>query len=576
MLDMIQARDLTLGSNVRKNIDTTKMGELKASIVQKGVLQNLIATRTPGGEIVVFAGGSRLTAALELINEGLIEETFEVPVKIFENMDPDGADATVIAMSENMIRSEMSFVDECDAMKKLSLTGMRPTEIAGFFGLKARAVKERLLIAGLIDGAKDIMRDNRRGADWARALTIADKATQAKIVTDIAANPEAWATGEDIRRWISKATIEARVALFDMSEYTGPVIKDFFEGDKLADTEMFWTLQNDAIEALRLSLEAEGWAHARVVHGAVETWNYEKSEDKTVSHALVAVSPTGEVTVHRGMKPIDATIDDKVGSLDAATVAAIAEAGDGIAAWEVRPTATVTTHANKIRTAAVRRAIASDMRNALEIQVLDMLGHSDFGGERVCVHVPEKGEVAIVALDQERTLQIVNDAETEIERIGGKRDEAMLRFVRDLDDKSLNEIFRELTVAKLRNKSPRRIDDSAGSAQNRFGENVAIRTVWTPDAAFFSALDRSQAKRIAISLLTHIPMEKIDGMGAKAIVNALSLAFDQARNDTCLPADLAATLNAWTPGIMSFPAKVSMAEANALDAEVDVEEAMFS
>ncbi|VAX37481.1 Chromosome (plasmid) partitioning protein ParB [hydrothermal vent metagenome] len=92
----------------RTNYADDKLGELKASIKEKGVLQPILV-RKKNGNYEVVAGERRLRAARALDLE-------EVPVIVKELSDQD---ALVIALVENIQREELNPIEEAEAFKRL-------------------------------------------------------------------------------------------------------------------------------------------------------------------------------------------------------------------------------------------------------------------------------------------------------------------------------------------------------------------------------------------------------------------------------------------------------------------------
>ena len=97
---------IKLGENVRK--DLGNLDELAASIVEHGILQPLVIAKTARG-LELVAGHRRLEAAkLAGLNE--------VPVRV---VNADENQIAVLRLVENLIREDLSGVDEVRAVAKL-------------------------------------------------------------------------------------------------------------------------------------------------------------------------------------------------------------------------------------------------------------------------------------------------------------------------------------------------------------------------------------------------------------------------------------------------------------------------
>lgn len=572
----VPVADLVASDNIRFEAGRKDIDEMKASLLSSGQLQNICAAKNANGEISVFAGRTRLQAAAELVEEGKLPADFALRTLIFDKVDPDSPDAIAIAMTENMVRSEMDYIDECAAMARLAAARRSEEEIAAIFGYRPKTVAERLLIAQLIPEAHSLVRDKIRNLAWARALTIADKTFQKQVTDDISANPQAWATGEDIRKHLLRATIPADHALFDLDTYNGEIIQDMFDGDMLSDVEQFWTLQNEAIRELATEIEAEGYSEVTVTREPFQAWKYDEIDNIAEAMAFVEVLPSGKVQVIRGVVPIAES--GTIAALDAGD----AEAGsviDEIADHEVRPTPSVCEYAAAHRSAMVQAEMATDFRSALEYSVLAMLGHRNttFGAQTY--GYPGKPEEHIGLAFE--TMNDVSEAIHEDTAVHAptpeRRDSEITAMVRAMDEDSLQMLFTRLVAQRAGQQKRRGLDNAETSLMNVFGENIDIRAWWTPDETFFDLMATADLRRLAARLLPGTSATRFASSKKKDLVRALAHNFADAKNGT-LVGDVAAQLNAWVPGIMAFPASITMKSEDDIlfdDAIEDVEDALF-
>jgi len=577
----LRATDLVCATNIRQQIDPEQKDSMKASIVAKGVLQNLVAApRKSDGKFAVFAGGSRLVSVHELIDEGKIPADFEVPVMVFDHIDPESPDAIEIAMLENMIRSQMDYVDECSAMAELAKSRRTEEEIAAIFGYRPKTVHERLLIAKLIPDALALVRSKERNLAWARALTIADPAMQKQICDDIAGNPRAWETGEDIRKFLTRATVPAANAIFDTADYKGAIISDMFEGDSLSDIDEFWTLQNKAIDDLQKEVEAEGFRKVVVTREPFPSWQFDDEPNTPEAMAFIEVMPNGKVTVIRNKVAVMES-QEEIATLDEADLEASGSI-DEIADHEVRPTPSICDYAAAQRSAMVQAEMSTNFRAALEYSTIAMIGHRNASFSAQVYTMPGAPSMHLGRAFQ----AMVNVAEDVAQKtpVGAPTPEARERetsaMVRAMSDEDLQTLFTQLVSQRMGQMRRRGADDAETSLMNVFGADIDIRSWWTPDETFFELMASEDLRRLATALLqgTGASSTRFASSKKKDLVRALSTNFADAR-DGILTGEAARILNLWVPGVMSFPALVEKkSDADAIFEEdgEDLDALLFS
>jgi ParB-like chromosome segregation protein Spo0J len=553
--------------NVRSQISAESITSMKASILAKGVIQNLIAAPiAPGSNsLAVIAGSTRFAAVVELINEGKLPRDHMVPVIVRTDIVAGDVESLSIALTENIMRTNMDFVDECAAMLALAKGGKSEAEIAGVFGYRPRTVHERLLIAGLIPEAKDLLRSGERTIEWARAMTMADATFQTRVVQDIAGNPASWKEGSDIRAHLTRATVPSAHALFDADTYTGAIVSDFFEGDAFADVAAFWTLQNEAISELETELTGEGYTVEVLRNTPFPDWLYEDAPNGVLGNAVVEVMANGRVRVIKGKVKIDAPQSSDTGGLDGHDAA---QQDTSVAAWEVRPIGRVLDYAQAQKSAMLQNRLAGDFDAALRYATLAMLGTAGTAFAAQPFAFPGSAEIRVgsawagvdAALAEEQTLR---DA-----------DPALVATVCAMDRPALEKLFSAVVArrAGLKRNAP---DGNAASATNVLAKGIDVRTFWTPDAAFFNLLPTPDLRRLAAHLVPHFNGRTIHTANRKSMVRSLADAFRAAATGK-MNGPAADRLNTWVPGVMSFPAIVATHQ-DALEAleTVDAGDALF-
>lgn len=565
----VKALELTFAKNIRTDFDTEKHAELKASILSKGVIQNLSAAASKNGAMAVFAGGRRLRAVHELIGEGKLAGDFEILINDYAGLDPEGPEAIEIATMENIIRADMSYADECAAMAKLSSSGKSDADIAAAFGFKPKTVKERLLISQIVPEAMALLREGTRSLDWARAMTTADKSLQTKICQDIADNPASWKTGEDIRNFYQKSMIPVENAIFAADDYTGTIVSDFFDGDKFADPDVFWQHQNTAIEEKRAELEAKGYREVIVSHEPFADWKWEACTDRALASAVIEIQPSGKVTVHEDLVAAEGNNINL--SDEAALNTSFDDTTRDIHPLEVRPTPRTLEYAAAQRSVLLQTRLAGDFRASLEYAVLAFLGAQGASFSVRPFKTPGRPEwvPGNLAMAQERI-----NAKSTILPAGEISASAFAQIVSKMKDNELQDLFAHL-VARSAGQVNKHSADAGDTVTNLFGADIAIRDFWTPDEEFFKLMATDDLRRLAQALAPQSAPGAFMTVKRKQLTHTLARFFRDAR-DGVLAAEDCARINAWVPGIMSFPAKLRDPMEDVEDAEdVDLEALLF-
>ncbi len=144
----------------RRHFPEQPMRELADSIRQHGVLQPLTVQKTPGGYVLV-AGERRLRAA------GLAGLT-HVPCLLVQATPQDSA---LLALVENLQRSDLHYLEEAAAISKLITTyGMSQEEAARRLGRSQPAVANKLRLLRLSPACGELLRKYELTERHARAL----------------------------------------------------------------------------------------------------------------------------------------------------------------------------------------------------------------------------------------------------------------------------------------------------------------------------------------------------------------------------------------------------------------------
>ncbi len=156
--------------NVRKvKPNETDDAELKASILENGVKQNLAGYEDGKGGYHIDAGGRRLKALQELADEGKIAKDHPINCLI-----EDEAEATLTSTIENLQRAAMHPADQFEAFNQMITEGRSEDEIAIKFGVSVDLVRRRLKLARVAPEILDQFREDELTLECVMAFTLSD------------------------------------------------------------------------------------------------------------------------------------------------------------------------------------------------------------------------------------------------------------------------------------------------------------------------------------------------------------------------------------------------------------------
>lgn len=159
-------------SQPRKHFDTAELTSLAKSISQDGIIQPLSVRRIQGG-FELISGERRLRAAK-------IAGLNSVPCIII-NLDEQRS--AVLALIENIQRSDLNFFEEAEAITKLISTyNMTQEEVAVRLGFAQSTVANKLRLLKLTEEEKQIIEKNNLSERHARAVLKLENSEQRKIL----------------------------------------------------------------------------------------------------------------------------------------------------------------------------------------------------------------------------------------------------------------------------------------------------------------------------------------------------------------------------------------------------------
>ena len=221
--------------NVRKTpSDGNAEAELKASIANHGLLENLVVRNEgPGGGYAVVAGGRRLAALKGLAAEGVLDAAHPVPCLVIDG----NATPAELSLAENVVRIAMHPADQVIAFTKLAESGVTAATIAARFGTSERLVEQRLRLGNAAPELLDAYRAGEIDLETLKAFAVTtDHARQMAVweqVADQGYRPAAW----QVKRMLTEERIPANSALArfvgieDYEAAGGPVLRDLFAAE---------------------------------------------------------------------------------------------------------------------------------------------------------------------------------------------------------------------------------------------------------------------------------------------------------------------------------------------------------
>jgi ParB family chromosome partitioning protein len=277
------------------------LSHILPSIRARGVLVPLIVRPAEDQDrFEIVAGKRRYHAALAVAEEGGGEE----PLPCAIMAAGDDAAALEASLIENIARLDPDEVTLWETFTRLVREGRSPEDIALTFGLTELQVKRTLALGNLLPRIRGLYRKGDIDVSTVRHLTLAPKARQRDWLA-LVDDPEARCpTGHSLKAWLfGGASVPVSAALFDLADYPGEMVSDLFGEERyFADTALFWTVQNAAVEAKAEGYREAGWSEVMILPtgDTFHSWEHERCAKRKGGKVFLAVSARGEVAVHEG------------------------------------------------------------------------------------------------------------------------------------------------------------------------------------------------------------------------------------------------------------------------------------
>jgi ParB family transcriptional regulator, chromosome partitioning protein len=285
--------------NMRHGRKVPDVSDILPSIREKGIRQTLLVRRE-GETYGIVAGRRRFFALQQIAKETGCDPL--VPCAVMA--EGDAASAIEASIIENVARLPATEMEQYTAFRKLHDEGRAVEEIASFFGVTERQVRQVLALAALSAPIRKLYADEEIDRETIRALTLATPAQQAEWLRLYTSEDQRAPLGRNCKAWITGgAVITADKALFDLAGFGGKVTADLFgEQGVFADPDAFWTAQMAAVAQRTDSYLAAGWKEVTCLERGLyfHRWDYLTKPRKQGGKVVVELRHDGTATFHEG------------------------------------------------------------------------------------------------------------------------------------------------------------------------------------------------------------------------------------------------------------------------------------
>lgn len=266
---LVNLNELALApENVRPVDSMEGIETLADSISGVGLLQPLIVREAyPADDrqfIYVVAGQRRLAALRFNVTRGLTP--FDVPVRCVLVT----GDGRTISLTENIMRQEMSPLDQYDAYAAMVDDGQSIAAIARNFGTTELHVQQRLRLASLIEEVRDAYRAGKANLESLHAFAaMPGRDVQRRVFEQLSRDHYGWSNARYIKQLMEVGSVsnsDRRAVYVGKSAYSaagGLVEVDLFaseQTERWIDVTLLDKLASDMLAGVANELrEREGW-----------------------------------------------------------------------------------------------------------------------------------------------------------------------------------------------------------------------------------------------------------------------------------------------------------------------------
>jgi len=362
------------------------------------------------------------------------------------------------------------------------------------------------------------------------------------------------------------------MAIFPRDRYTGTLTTDLFADEETTyfnDVDQFLALQNTAANELAEERrKTAAWVDVLHLY-TVPWWQFREAAEGDPSGVVINLHPSGTVEIREGLARHQ--VEEAVSQ------------ATRISPMTPRPTrerpaygAELLRYAACQRSVAVQAALLVNPRKAKETAVvLLLIGFRRDFGVRMTPHdchaapTAERTQASYRSIGEaiDRSLNLLafpleGDEAERLDRvqrlIDGPDLVAVQEAVRLLPDDELKRLLVLLPILCL-GQDHLEVVDEGNTLLNQVASDIAVamRTWWTPDAAFLALLTRDQLLQVAGECGAGAHFTGMNGWTKRRLLEELAAYFaDHA--DPAKEADRPAL--AWLPGLLRFPAVKSISE----------------
>ncbi len=370
---------------VRQHYDGKAIKALAQNIKHFGLLQPLLV-RVKGENYEVIDGNRRLLA-LQVIDA----DPHRLVICVVDSEQELGKGQ---ALSANIMREDMNPMDIYDVYQDLIKSGTTEKAIAKAFNKSKKQIAQILALANLHPEVKEQLRSNSIGWETAQALTsIRNQDRQVAVLSE--AGDSDWR----VREILGRSAPNLAHALFDRDEYLkrgGTIIIDLFSEQQdnkpqlCEDKDLFWELQNAAVDKHIEALVKEGWLTVVNANDGERikidmNWPWRESittkKQRKLHTLYYEVDGDGEFVVHNRVKPVAKLVEKAKAETLKKKIEEGIKIGEPVEMTGNRPMSqTLVEQLKHIRNVQVKAALA--LHPTLAARVLVLMLMQGRGGQR--------------------------------------------------------------------------------------------------------------------------------------------------------------------------------------------------
>lgn len=524
--------------NVRK-VEPKNIESLAADIEAHGVLQNLV-TYNEGRNHMICAGGRRFRALKLLQKQKTIKGDYAVPVDIRSKKE-----AVELSLAENSQREDMHPADAVAAYGELIKSGMEVEDIAARFGVSPTYVKRVLKLAALHPKILEAFAHDEIGMGAAQAYTLADDLDRQLEVFEVAGD-----RANHVRSLLTEQKIDTSNRLFNfisLEEYGqagGTITADLFaeEGAGYADNpEILFKLLEAKLEKAEQEARQDGWKEVELCDGRPDNFYMtawmdpqgRKEPSKKQQKRLEEIF-AGRKAIVEADKDADRFYNPELQQLDREEEAIerslsfftdeqkadgkailflghdgrlelhardLTRRSDGKAGGSKAPkrdySAKLEASLHRIKTLAVREAVAQNPDLAFDLMLHTLLSHLVHGANSFAIPLSIKPEGR--AVEVEESLLTQSDIQT-VEEVSGDMFERLdcdsLEAVQKLDRKTKQSLFAALVASQIDAQGCCYGDGVAEMDELAAAAQIDMFAKWQPSIGFFEKVSKPTMLKI--------------------------------------------------------------------------------